>query len=315
VASVLQQSFENLEFIIVDDRSTDMTADIVASIKDPRLILLRNEFNRCRHPRNTAIRRARGRYVAFQNSDDVWEPTKLEAQINAMSSDASLGAVFTAVSIIDDSGKVQVENQAAIDFFRPESHSRRGWLNRFFVRGNCVAIPSALVRLDLFKRVGGFDVTLFQVSDFDLWIRLAALAPLSVLPEPLTRLRFLQGGKNLSAYSPAVVRRTLREMLVVLSRYIQSPIFDEVDQIFHELGAGDLSGSHRIFKFLQLAEFASTLPDLARRQFALSLFARALQENESASVLSQQQRSRVANRLFELQGLVPLGFGTDLPAT
>src|SRR5262245_45660701 len=77
VRSVLAQTIADLDLIVVDDGSTDDTADVVASVADPRLTLIRLPVNRARHSRNLGIHRARGRYVAFQNSDDVWLPGKL----------------------------------------------------------------------------------------------------------------------------------------------------------------------------------------------------------------------------------------------
>ena len=81
VESVLAQTYSALEVIVVDDASTDGTATVVADIKDPRLRLIRNAKNGLRHPRNLALGLAQGKYVAFQNSDDVWLPEKLERQV------------------------------------------------------------------------------------------------------------------------------------------------------------------------------------------------------------------------------------------
>ena len=74
VQSVLDQTFRDLELIVVDDASSDETADVVASIHDPRLTLIRLSENRAVHARNLALSQARGQYVAFQNSDDIWVP-------------------------------------------------------------------------------------------------------------------------------------------------------------------------------------------------------------------------------------------------
>ena len=82
IRSVLAQTYTNWELIIVDDCSTDKTEDVVASFDDPRIHYLRNEQNEgAALTRNRALREAKGRYIAFLDSDDLWLPTKLERQI------------------------------------------------------------------------------------------------------------------------------------------------------------------------------------------------------------------------------------------
>lgn len=85
IQSVLAQTYTNWELIIVDDCSTDNTAEVVASFKDKRIHYLQNEQNEgAALTRNKALRAAQGRYIAFLDSDDLWLPTKLEHQIAFM---------------------------------------------------------------------------------------------------------------------------------------------------------------------------------------------------------------------------------------
>lgn len=85
IKSVCAQTYTNWELIIVDDCSTDNTDEIVASIKDERIRYLKNEKNcGAAVSRNRALREAKGKWIAFLDSDDLWEPNKLELQINFM---------------------------------------------------------------------------------------------------------------------------------------------------------------------------------------------------------------------------------------
>ena len=88
IMSVLNQTYQNWEMIIVDDCSTDKTAEIIRSFqeKDSRIIYLRNEINKgSAFARNLALKKAKGKWIAFLDSDDLWMPEKLERQIEFMS--------------------------------------------------------------------------------------------------------------------------------------------------------------------------------------------------------------------------------------
>lgn len=85
IRSVLTQTYTNWELLIVDDCSTDNTAEVVAAFTDPRIHYQRNEHNSgAAVTRNTALRMVKGRYIAFLDSDDLWLPEKLEKQIAFM---------------------------------------------------------------------------------------------------------------------------------------------------------------------------------------------------------------------------------------
>ena len=85
IQSVIDQTYKNWELIIVDDCSSDHTDEIVASFQDERIIYLKNEQNRgAALTRNKALREAQGEWIAFLDSDDLWEPQKLEYQIRFM---------------------------------------------------------------------------------------------------------------------------------------------------------------------------------------------------------------------------------------
>jgi glycosyltransferase involved in cell wall biosynthesis len=228
IRSVLQQTLQDLELIIVDDGSLDGSVDIIRSFEGPRVQIHCMMENRRVHLRNFAIARASGHYVAFQNSDDVWEPTKLERQIEAFDNNRH-SACFTGVAYIDELGAPKQTEWAFTTTERP-SHE---WLRYFFDFGNCLPLPSALVRRSELLAAGSFEASMVQVGDFDLWVRMAAKGDFRILPEPLTRIRIT--GSNLSANTPSHSRRSQLEISRLLHRFIEPGLLSLSGKIFPEL--------------------------------------------------------------------------------
>jgi glycosyltransferase involved in cell wall biosynthesis len=244
VSTVLAQTFGDLELIVVDDGSSDRTPDIVAAARDPRIRLIRLPENRAVHPRNLALSHARGRYVAFQNSDDAWEPTKLALQVRAMEQDANLSACFTAAALMDETGQ-PASGTWADGLFTTEERTQAQWLRHFFDVGNCLLLPSAMVRRAQLTAIGGFRASLVQLGDFDLWIRLAALGQFRLLPEALTRMRIVAGA-NLSAPNPISIRRSALEHAVVLERYLEKPLLGMFGQVFGDISSASSNGGRKV---------------------------------------------------------------------
>lgn len=106
IESVIDQTYKNWELIIVDDCSTDNTDNVVASISDDRIIYLKNKVNSgAAVSRNRALREAKGRWIAFLDSDDMWSPDKLEKQIKFME-DNDYHFSYTNYKEINEDGKL-----------------------------------------------------------------------------------------------------------------------------------------------------------------------------------------------------------------
>ena len=229
VESVLNQSHQDIQVIVVDDGSTDKTPNVVKQIKDKRLKIIELKENRRFHPRNIGLKSAKGQYIAFQNSDDVWDKSKLEKQLEYLEQHPKVGAVFTQVKLIDKNGNV-LQNTWANNLFDTANKSRIEWLRRFLTKGNSLCISSALVRKDVLDRVGTFNESLVQLSDFDMWVRIAAVSEIYILADELTMMRIVKG-KNFSAPSTQSINRASIELLQVLSRFSQEPIISQMGKI------------------------------------------------------------------------------------
>jgi glycosyltransferase involved in cell wall biosynthesis len=163
-AAVGQEDVE-LEVIVVDDGSTDETAESLAALEDPRLRVVRHDTPRgVAQARNSGIAAARGEWIALLDDDDLWAPRKLRTQFDAAATEGAVFAYGGAAALAED--RSWVYSLAPPD---PETLASV-LLERNVLWGGC---SNVVVRTDVVRRLGGFDERLFQLTDWDLWIRLS----------------------------------------------------------------------------------------------------------------------------------------------
>jgi glycosyltransferase involved in cell wall biosynthesis len=173
--SALGQDDVDVEVVVVDDGSTDATAEGLAGRVDPRLRVVRHERPRgVAGARNAGIAAARGEWVAFLDDDDLWSPRKLRLQLDG-AHDAGASFVYGAAAAV-------AEDRSWLYSLEPADPSTLAstLLSRNVLWGGC---SNVMARTDLVRRLGGFDQRLFQLADWDLWIRLAHAARPAACPE------------------------------------------------------------------------------------------------------------------------------------
>ena len=179
--SVQRQTVNDFELLVVDDGSAIALAPVVNALDDGRIRYLRHESNRGEAAaRNTAIRNARGQYLAFLDDDDEWLPEKLRLQLELFGrSPNTVGCVYGGfVAVRARDGHV----------LRHEIPTRRGDLSGELLLRNIVGAPSTvMVRRDCLDRVGLFDEGIAFGVDYDLWIRLAQRYRFDFVPEVIAR--------------------------------------------------------------------------------------------------------------------------------
>jgi glycosyltransferase involved in cell wall biosynthesis len=188
IRSVLRQTFQDFELILIDDGSTDNTQDIIQSIKDPRIRYLQLEANKgAGAARNIGILASSGKYIAFQDSDDEWLPKKLEIQIKMFNenpaSSPDLGVVYT---------QFWREGRRRRSFFQVKGS--QGNIQSDLMKGNFITTQSALVKRSCIERAGAFDPKLPCLLDWELWMRVSSYYSFAFIPEPLVRLYFSPDG-------------------------------------------------------------------------------------------------------------------------
>jgi glycosyltransferase involved in cell wall biosynthesis len=161
IASALDQTYRQLELIVIDDGSTDGTEALVVSLGDPRIVYRYQENRGQSSARNLGLRLARGEFIAFLDSDTTWVPSMLERLVGLI---ARCPEVELAYGYSVRPGARRARSS------RPPSLPS-GWVTRELLQRNFVCSNSVLLRQRLLERTGLFDESLRSAEDYDLWLR------------------------------------------------------------------------------------------------------------------------------------------------
>ena len=172
--SVLGQSYGNIELIVVDDASTDGTRELFRNMRDPRVRYLRYEENRgaC-HARNYGAERAEGGLIAFQDSDDIWHPDKLEKQYRHLKKTGA-DMCYCGMNRVSEGGS----------FYYPVHAPRPGHAQEDFLAENRAGTQTMLMHRFVWEKLR-FDESIRRYQDWDFAIRAASRFELAYLPEAL----------------------------------------------------------------------------------------------------------------------------------
>lgn len=212
IDSVLAQTFQKFELLIVDDQGSDQSIAICRTIKDPRIRIIQQSNRGLAGARNTGIRHARGRYIAFLDSDDLWEPEKLARHVEHLAVASDVGISFTGARLVDEAGNLLTISQ------KPDLTGITA--AKIFLRNPVGNGSTPVIRRQVFDAIGFvsactnevsyFDESFRQSEDIECWMRIALTTAWTFegLAPPLTRYRINRGG--LSANIKAQYKSWLR---------------------------------------------------------------------------------------------------------
>jgi glycosyltransferase involved in cell wall biosynthesis len=207
IDSVLKQTFDDLEIIIVDDGSTDSTKEVVRRFDGPiKYLYQENRGRSC--ARNRGFEASSGDYICFLDSDDVLDPRMLDRQVSLLESNSDLGFVFSDYQFINRAGEILPKPEV----FRAHP-LRRGSIFRFLVYFDFIFPSTVLARKDCINKAGLFDPSLDAAEDLDWLLRMTSLYEADYVPEQLCLCRKHDGNTTSTAIEDGTARVIAKHLL------------------------------------------------------------------------------------------------------
>lgn len=220
INSVLNQTYQKFEIIIIDDGSNDYTWKIIKKLKEDNIKYIYQKHSGLpAKARNTGLKVATGEYIAFLDSDDVWLPTKLELQIKYLESNPEIDIVYSNAIIIDEHGIRK-------DLLMDPNSAKSGGVFLELLKETFVPILTVLMRKGVFETIGIFneDLSMRAAEDYEYWLRASLKFNFGYIDEPLALYRV-----HSQSASMTINRPLLRQK--VLQSFINNP---DVPEIYFE---------------------------------------------------------------------------------
>ena len=270
IDSILTQTFEDFEFLIINDGSTDSSVEIIEAYDDPRIRLVNNEKNlKLIASLNKGISLARGKYIARMDSDDVSMPERFEKEVKFLEGNPDYGLVGTYYSVIDGVGNEKYKM----------SYPSNNDLIKLFLSVNCPLVHGSIMgRTELFRQNLYGSKEFSAIEDYELWVRMSKVTKIHNIPEYLFKYRIY--GESFSD--------TKAKLMADQTLGLSKKLYRENKKIYKELAQKQiLSGLYVQEKEAAVEYIHKWLFSFFKRfvyvcdfWFALKLYIKAVKENK-----------------------------------
>ena len=254
IRSVLAQTFQDFELLIIDDASTDSTPEILRSFSDERIRTIRLPNNIGLTPcLNRGLELARGELIARQDADDLWQSNRLALQTAFLAKRPEVAIVGSQAMLIDERGR-----RLGVKNF-PLTHRAIEWMSLF---DNPLAHSAVMFRRTTIQQAGAYDESYPASQDYELWARMSPRTQLANLPERLVTLSIRDDSITRTHRKPELIQRIQREQNARL--FPDLPLREEDLEILAQFRSTvhpeNLDRFHQLFRE-RLARFQATHPE------------------------------------------------------
>ena len=209
IQSVLNQTFQDYEIIVVNNSSTDNTVEMIESLKDSRISVLGIENGGViAKSRNLGLRSAQGKYIAFLDDDDMWVPEKLEKQVDYLDKHPQYHLIYSEVWRID-------ENDIRHELMRINRTIKEGNLAIELLKGNFIPQLTVMMRRELLDTLGFFneDPGFRTIEDYEYWLKMSFDHKIGFIGEPLGLYRVHSSGASKGTGEAMLTQKVLRGVI------------------------------------------------------------------------------------------------------
>ncbi|UOQ87050.1 glycosyltransferase family 2 protein [Gracilibacillus salinarum] len=280
--SMLNQTYKNLEILLVNDGSTDKSVEVINSFNDPRIKLINNEKNMgIPFSRNVGLTRAAGDYLVIMDSDDISVRTRVEEQVKYMENNPEIDAAGSYYIKFNDSNERKI---------RPSNFTKPEELKIELMFFNPIANPSAIVRMNtVSKHKLTYSLEHFVSQDYGFWAQLSKVGKISIIPEYL--LKYRSGHENITKKSKA--NKTLKRKAVISSiqldllNYYEFNLNNDELEIYHDFFSFNYSSIEQIESIINLVQKIKHFGE-ASRHFDQATFSYVLEDAVFRGITNQR---------------------------
>lgn len=256
IESVLQQTYTDFEFLIVENGCTDHSYDVIMKYQDPRIKVFRLEKNNPEEANKLLLREQKGEYIADIHSDDIWMKNKLEKQMNFFEKNPKYQIVFTWAFFTDQNLQV-IEGQK--NTFIRTGRSRLEWIRELLENGNCFAASSVIVKKEVRFDFAPLELSYHQLGDLIIWLKYLQKLDIGMVEEILVKMRM--HGNNISSPTREVQIRTDEEMSEIIYTTIEDMTdYDFIETYYDKLIHKDINSHIEILceKYFLLLDYSKS---------------------------------------------------------